>query len=40
MGETTMRLRRRTSRICNSSNRFMRDWMMGEAKRWQEISCD
>src|SRR5271169_4972316 len=36
MGETTMRLRRRTSRICNSSNRFMGDWMMDVGEKWQE----
>src|SRR5271163_1314117 len=36
MGETTMRLRRMTSRICNSSNRFMADWMMGAGQKWQE----
>src|SRR5580700_11780410 len=37
MGETTMRLRRRMSRICNWSNRFMADWMMGDGEKWQEM---
>src|SRR5271168_3752617 len=40
MGETTMRLRRRTSRICNSSNRFMGDWMMDVGEKWQEKRVD
>src|ERR1700691_3826768 len=40
IGETTMRLRSRTSRICNSSNRFMGDWMMGGAEKWQGMRWD
>src|ERR1700734_91875 len=40
MGETTIRLRSRTSRICNSSNRFMSDWMMRGAEKWQGMRWD
>src|SRR6202050_1855069 len=40
MGETTIRLRSRTSRICNSSNRFMGDWMTGGAEKWQGMDWD
>ena len=35
-----MRLRRTTSRICSSSNRFMGDWMMRAEEKWQEMRGD